>query len=510
MKDYRQYKFDKSCLNEQLTTPLHLACQQSNIEAVRILIENHGYDVNILLNDRNFLVELLQNSGYSDFSILNMILKKRRPCINSGTKLALNQAILRGNPFMIKTMMEFGKPNPFVRDSMGKAPIHIAAAKLDQETFEALVRSGANPMMPDADGNTFLHIMAMGVIKDVEYDFIKQAVVRHKLRLSRNKEGRTALNIIKAYSAQGAVLRGQPNFKRKLWEFFENRIADVPTFIDAQEDLPVHKAVLSGELNHLRALIHQLDQMSGKETKEVMDLLETRNHLGKTPFYLAVEHNQKEIANFLLDNYPNINYGVTDTYEGNTTLHVAVQMGLFELVKRIFEIKKERCLATNHKGQTPLFLAVQNQSMEILELFEDFKYEALTKIDYLGENPLFECARNGNEKIFNWFMGSNEFYQARGQQNYKGQTIEHIVCMHKQIDIVDEIHPRPDTVDYYGNLPLYYCLKQDHHEMLVKHFTKGRDYFLLRNYKFETVFHICAKANALESLKILVGRAVFI
>ena len=74
---------------------------------------------------------------------------------------------------MIKTMMEFGKPNPFVRDATGKAPIHIAAAKLDQETFEALVRSGANPMMPDADGNTFLHIMAMGVIKDVEYDFIK-------------------------------------------------------------------------------------------------------------------------------------------------------------------------------------------------------------------------------------------------------------------------------------------------------------------------------------------------
>lgn len=74
---------------------------------------------------------------------------------------------------MIKTMLEFGNPNPFVRDSLGKAPIHIAAAKLDQDTFDALVKSGSNPMMPDAEGNTFLHIMAMGVIKDTEYDFIK-------------------------------------------------------------------------------------------------------------------------------------------------------------------------------------------------------------------------------------------------------------------------------------------------------------------------------------------------
>ena len=31
----------------------------------------------------------------------------------------------------------------------------------------------ADPMIPDADGNTFLHIMALGVIKDTEYDFIK-------------------------------------------------------------------------------------------------------------------------------------------------------------------------------------------------------------------------------------------------------------------------------------------------------------------------------------------------
>ena len=41
-------------------------------------------------------------------------------------------------------------------------------------------------MMPDDDGNTFLHIMAMGTIKDKEYDFIKMMVVRYGLRLTRN------------------------------------------------------------------------------------------------------------------------------------------------------------------------------------------------------------------------------------------------------------------------------------------------------------------------------------
>ena len=62
-----------------MTTPLHLACQNSNIEAVQQLLELQEFDVNILLNEKNFVVELLQHSGYLDFSILNMIMKKKRP-----------------------------------------------------------------------------------------------------------------------------------------------------------------------------------------------------------------------------------------------------------------------------------------------------------------------------------------------------------------------------------------------------------------------------------------------
>ena len=148
--------------------------------------------------------------------------------------------------------------------------------------------------------------------------------------------------------------------------------------------------------------------------------------------------------------------------------------------------------------------------MEMLQIFEAYKYKSLQIRDRFGENPLFQCARNGNEEIYNWFCGDNEFFKARGTQNYKGQTIEHIVCINKQHPIVDEIRPRPDTVDYYGNLPLFYTLQKDDVPMLEKYFNKSKEYFPLRNYKYQTVFHICAKNNAFASLKKLVGRFVFI
>jgi len=258
LKDYKEYKAKKKArdqLNEMLTTPLHLACQNSNGNAVRILVEQHNLDVNMLVNEKNFLVELLDTAGYKDFSILNVVFKKRRPQINSGTKLPLNQAILRGNPFIIKTLLEHGNPSPFVRDVNGKAPIHMAAAKLDTETFEHLISLGADPLLPDADGNTFLHLMALGTIKDVEYDFIRNAVSKHRLRLTRNKENRTALNTIKAFSGQSAGLRGQPNFKRKIWEFFELRMTQDPTFMDKEEDTEVQKLIQENNLDALKALI---------------------------------------------------------------------------------------------------------------------------------------------------------------------------------------------------------------------------------------------------------------
>ena len=84
------------------------------------------------------------------------------------------------------------------------------------------------------------------------------------------------------------------------------------------------------------------------------------------------------------------------------------------------------------------------------------------------------------------------------------------MCINKQHPIVDEIRPRPDICDYYGNLPIYYTLQNNDVPMLVKYFHSTKEYFKLRNYKYETIFHVCAKNNSLDALKQLLGRQVFI
>jgi hypothetical protein len=58
---------------------------------------DHDYDVNILLYEKNFLYDLLKSGDMEDFKILSRAFKDRKPCINSGSKMPINQAIFQGN-----------------------------------------------------------------------------------------------------------------------------------------------------------------------------------------------------------------------------------------------------------------------------------------------------------------------------------------------------------------------------------------------------------------------------
>jgi len=225
---------------------------------------------------------------------------------------------------------------------------------------------------------------------------------------------------------------------------------------------------------------------------------------------LAIEHDRLDLANYLLDTYPNIKLEKVDSKEGNTLLHYAALRGNLALAQRISDVRPQMCLLPNYSGQTPFHLATASKNLQILKLFEPFKAEALKVKDIHGENALFVAAREGDAEIFKWFSGSIDFFKARGEQNYEGRTIEHVVCIHGKVEIVDAIKPRPDTKDFYGNLPLFYAIEKNDNEIISRIFRRGREYFNYRNIRYETIFHIAAKHNSFEALKALVSRTVFV
>lgn len=140
---------------------------------------------------------------------------------------------------------------------------------------------------------------------------------------------------------------------------------------------------------------------------------------------------------------------------------------------------------------------------------EEFKIESLSIKNIEGENPLFLAWKVGDKDIFEWFSGKIDFFKARGDRNYKGQTIEHYVWMLWKHDIVHYINPLPDTKDFYGNLPIFYSIKNNDAIMINKYFKKGKQYFHIRNYKNQNLFHIAAQYNSFEALMSIVKNNIF-
>mmetsp|Transcript_6184 Transcript_6184/g.10000 ORF Transcript_6184/g.10000 Transcript_6184/m.10000 type:complete len:132 (-) Transcript_6184:408-803(-) len=82
--------------------------------------------------------------------------------------------------------------------------------------------------------------------------------------------------------------------------------------------------------------------------------------------------------------------------------------------------------------------------------------------------------------------------------------------MEKKTSIVEEYRPKFDTQDYYGNWPIHYTIAQDDDLMVGKYFTKAREYFMLRNFKYETIFHVAGRNNSVLSIAALLGKTIFI
>ena len=95
-------------------------------------------------------------------------------------------------------------------------------------------------------------------------------------------------------------MRGQPNFKKKIWEFFDKLILENPNFIDAVEETNLMAAVKEGNLQALKDAFVNAENNSVYEKDEALRMLETRNKEGKTAFYMAAEQDKTEIITWII------------------------------------------------------------------------------------------------------------------------------------------------------------------------------------------------------------------
>lgn len=200
---------------------------------------------------------------------------------------------------------------------------------------------------------------------------------------------------------------------------------------------------------------------------------------------------------------------------GQNVLHLVIQTNYgLGIAQQIYELDSELCLLQDYYGYSPFYLACQLiENLDYVKVFQDYRAEAMLQQDYRGFNILHECAKINNVKTFMWLYRhstTNDFFRARGMQTYEGQTMEHVACLYENIELCADIRPKFDVKDYYGNLPLHYAIMRNDTPMVKKYFMKSKHFFDAQNFKNETIFHIAAKYNSVDSLCELLGKSVFL
>ncbi|KAF2760464.1 ankyrin [Pseudovirgaria hyperparasitica] len=364
-------------------TPLHLFLSRThyNLEALTLLLE-HGADVNSQDNDGNSPLHYMYRNSNTVMGALTL-LTNRGAWINAQNKSGktslhshaatgpprgtswktlfeqkLDLAIDHGadleirdlegesvlmtavelQPHLVQLYLDLPQhPSVLTRTNQGKTLLHkICSVRrsydaLDTNTFDLLLKYGADPMVLDYSGNTLLHEFAPhfnGSSGDIE--FISKLVKAGISPRSVNSRGQTAAHLSTVSTDRKEKNRYQ-HHHIPYRKSFVSVLLDLdpkfdPNTPDSEGMMALHNAILS----------------STREAYELIDAgadVTYSNSKGETPLHLAAKSGCADTVALLLAQLEEVSSSGIDSVDclGNTALHYACQSHEPESVKLLID-----------------------------------------------------------------------------------------------------------------------------------------------------------------------------
>ncbi|MFP3014819.1 MAG: ankyrin repeat domain-containing protein [Wolbachia sp.] len=383
-------------------TPLHLAVEKNNKEAVDALLKARGINVYAKDSLGNTPLDLARDKNY--YNLMTVLTKIQSEI--EDLCLAIKDVKVKEIDDLIN-----GGVNVNVRDQNGMTPLHYAAKKHNEDIANALIKVGADVNAKDQDGRTPLHWAAIERNEGVANALIKagadvnakddygriplhwavnagsievtQILLETKVNVNaQDKNGKAPLH-----------LAAKENHAELVKVLLSNRAdisvkdhhGDTPFNLTTNEEIKallrnaaLLEAVKSGNISEVKHLVSE-----GADVNVVEDLF--------TPLYWAAKNNHFSIVEILLDNGAHIDNGDYSRDRGvldllrkkeaeycKSSLHLAARLGKLRAVEDLLE-KGANVNAENRDGNTPLDLARTEEIKTLLK-------EAVERTDDGGES----------------------------------------------------------------------------------------------------------------------------
>lgn len=375
--------------NQDGALRLGTAIERGKLDEVKAVLAELPLLLNAPLNDQATALHMVARTG--NLEILDFLLAQdgiELNPVNADGFTPLHTAVAENQADAVARLL--GKTGVQVDAALpgGATALFLAVQKNNVQVAQQLLIRGAGINVRTADGNAVLHFAADSgnlAILELLLDPVHQ-LARSAIHLP-NEAGATPLRLaINAKNATAAeLLLKQPGLD--------------PNGVDALGMTPLHQAILNNDVPCIELLLAHKKIKVNKSTAPG----------NLTPFHVAIEGQQLEIARLLLDHGADINTRLNGEF---TPLHLVCHRGELATVKWLMDPQTAKGKyppallneVTSH-GQTPLHLAVlEGRELVVAHIAATPEVNLNTK-DAQGWAPLHEAIRGGHTNIVKSMLG---------------------------------------------------------------------------------------------------------
>lgn len=363
--------------NQLKSTPLMWAAQRGDVELAQYLIQR-GADITIQNTQGKTAAEYANQAPEATRAAMQQLIKERQAEQQFGTSVNNNN---------YRDVFSYTGNVDSTNDPLRSTQLMHAAQNGRADSVVALLAKNANPTLQNNLGRTPLMYAAQRGDKDGKC--LTHILNDERTDVNqRDKDGKTALDWLKANSTLSAELREQ------LIQDLQKRGAKTGAELD-QGHAAIRTAAKDGNTEELNNLLGQKYTVNGQQVP-VYDA-NTADEQGNTAMHYAASSGKKEAITALVQAGADVN---KQNSNGQIPLHRAAQLGHTDVVKALLEAgsnpntldgssltplmyaaisgQKDAALALanhnetninfqNERGNTALMIAVQNNQLEIAQ-----------------------------------------------------------------------------------------------------------------------------------------------